>query len=335
LIILCKKNYLDNSYTRFQNKIGLNIAGKYLKERDEVCLVWPYKDCLLEGGQVKESEQRKEIFFNEVLAQDEITRLLAPKVLTRFIRYSPKSSTKITNFKRDQKGIIRENFIIKGNNLLTLQTFKTQFKGQIKLIYIDPPYNTGSEGDTFSYNNYFKHSSWLTFMENRLKIAKDYLSEDGFIAIAIDQVELFYLGVLADEIFGRDNRVGFVTVLNNPKGRNLSKFFSSNSEFMLVYAKNIEMAEFNQVAISEEVKDLFTYKDDDGKFRYEPFMRARTVWSRENKPNNWYPIYVSKDLKIITVEKIEGYHEIFPITNNGKEMAWKNIKKSFINLNKN
>lgn len=81
-----QKNFLDNSYTRFKNRIGLTIGGKYLRERGEVALVWPYKDCYLEGGQTKEEEKRKEIFFNEVLAQDEINRLLDPKVLTNFKR---------------------------------------------------------------------------------------------------------------------------------------------------------------------------------------------------------------------------------------------------------
>jgi adenine-specific DNA-methyltransferase len=87
---ISQKNFLDNSYTRFRNRIGLTIGEKYLRERGEVALVWPYKDCVLEGGQTKDEEKRKEIFFNEVLAQDEINRLLDPKVLTNFVRYTAK-----------------------------------------------------------------------------------------------------------------------------------------------------------------------------------------------------------------------------------------------------
>ena len=85
------KNFLDNSYTRFRNRIGLNIDGKFLRERGEVSLVWPYKDCALEGGQTKEEEKRKEIFFNEILAQDEIDRLFDLKTLTGWKRYTPSS----------------------------------------------------------------------------------------------------------------------------------------------------------------------------------------------------------------------------------------------------
>ena len=84
------KNFLANSYTQFRNKIGLNIGGKFLRERGEVSLVWPYKDCVLEGGQTKEEDKRKEIFFNEILAQDEINRIFDPKVLTHWKRHTIK-----------------------------------------------------------------------------------------------------------------------------------------------------------------------------------------------------------------------------------------------------
>jgi adenine-specific DNA-methyltransferase len=83
-----QKNYLNDSYTAFKNKVGLTIGGKYLKQRNEVALVWPFKDCILEGGQSREEDKREEIFFNETLAQDEITQLLEHKVLTNANRYS-------------------------------------------------------------------------------------------------------------------------------------------------------------------------------------------------------------------------------------------------------
>jgi len=151
------KNFFANSYTRFRNKVG------------EVSLVWPYKDCVLEGGQTKEEEKRKEIFFNEILAQDEIDRLFDPKVLTNFKRYTPDGEQRVTEIRRDENGTIKENLIVKGNNLLALHTLKTQFRSKVKLIYIDPPYNIGN--GSFGYNDNFDHSSWLTFMKNRLEAA--------------------------------------------------------------------------------------------------------------------------------------------------------------------
>ncbi len=207
---IAQKNFLDNSYTRFKNRIGLTIDGKYLRERGEVALAWPYKDCVLEGGQTKEEEKRKEIFFNEILAQDEITRLFDPKVLTNFKRYTTDGEEEATDFRRDENGVIRENLIIKGNNLLALHTLKSQFRGQVKLIYIDPPYNIG--GDSFGYNDSFNHSAWLTFMKDRLNIARQLLRQDGALFVQIDHHELAYLIVLLDELFGTKNRAQIISV---------------------------------------------------------------------------------------------------------------------------
>ncbi len=233
-----EKNFLDNSYTRFRNKVGLNIDGKFLRERGEVSLVWPYKDCVLEGGQTKEEEKRKEIFFNEILAQDEIDRMFDPKVLTNWKRFTPEGEQPVKELKRDSDGTIRENLILKGNNLLALHILKHQFRGKVKLIYIDPPYNTGN--DSFGYNDNFNHSSWLTFMRNRLVAAHDILSSDGAIALQIDDNELAYVAILMDEIFGRANCVTVVTLVRsaatghkaiNPTPVNVA-------DYILIYAKD-------------------------------------------------------------------------------------------------
>ena len=132
------------------------------------------------------------------------------------------------------------------------------YQEKIKLIYCDPPYNTGGSSDIFSYNNNFKHSTWLTFMKNRLEISKRLLRKDGFIAITIDHVELFYLGALADEIFGQENRVGIVTIFINPKGRQHERYFSASTEYMLVYAKDVKEAEFQSVTIDEKKRYSLT-----------------------------------------------------------------------------
>ena len=230
-------NFLDKSYTKFKKNIRLTIDDKTLSERGEVALVWPYKDCVLEGGQTEEQQEQDEIFFNEILAPDEINQMCAPKVLTNWKRHTPNGEQDVTEIQRDEDGAIRENLIIKGNNLIALHSLRKQFREQVKLIYIDPPYNTGGEANIFSYNNTFNHSTWLTFMKNRLEIAWQFLKDDGFIAIAIDHYELFYLGALADEIFGRENRLGIITIVNRPQGRQFAKFFSVTNEYMLVYLK--------------------------------------------------------------------------------------------------
>jgi len=232
------------------------------------------------------------------------------------------------------------HILIEGDNYHSLSVLNYTHEKCIDLIYIDPPFNTGASDWKYN-NNYidandaFRHSKWLSFMKHRLILAKRLLTTRGFLICAIDANELFSLGLLLDEIFGESNRVGLVTVIHNPKGRNLSKHFSENSEFMLVYAKDISSAIFNDVVIDEDKQATFNLNDDQGKYRLEPFMRVRTSWSRENKPKCHYPIYVSKDLKDITIDKKPDYYEVFPKTEDGREWAWKNVPGTFVRLNKN
>lgn len=325
-----QKNYLNDSYTQYKNKVGLTIDGKYLKQRNEVALVWPFKDCILEGGQSREEDKREEIFFNEILAQDEITQLLEPKVLTNAKRIDKDGEKPLDQFNRNDNGTITDNLIIKGNNLLALHTLKEEFAGKVKLIYIDPPYNTGGDANIFTYNNTFNHSTWLTFMKNRLTIARDFLKNDGFIAIAIDHYELGYLITLADEIFGQDNRLGIISVVNNPMGRNQAKYFSTINDFMLVYSKNIELAQFNNVILNEDFLKSFDREDELGKYKLKNFIRVGggDANLKVNKQSFWYPIYVSPNLTEITLDKKENFFEIYPITSTGQERTWKLSKKS-------
>ena len=205
LQFLSNKEFLPDSFTAYKTKIGLATEnGQYLSEKNNVVLNFPYKDCVLEGGQTKEDTKRQEVFFNETLAPTEITRLLDDKVLTNFKRYDKDGEHEVTEL---NKG---DNLIIKGNNLIALHSLKKRFAGKVKLIYIDPPYNTGN--DSFGYNDSFNHSTWLVFMKNRLEVARELLSEDGLLWVQTDDGEVNYLGVLLDEIFGRENFINIVTV---------------------------------------------------------------------------------------------------------------------------
>lgn len=233
-----QKNYLNDSYTAYKNKVGLNIDGKFLKQRNEVALVWPFKDCILEGGQSREEDKREEIFFNETLAQDEITQLLEPKVFTNAKRYTTEGEKPLDKFNRNEKGIITDNLLIKGNNLLALHSLKEEFTERVKLIYIDPPYNTGN--DSFKYNDNFNHSSWLTFMKNRLEIAHRLLIKDGVIFINVDDKEYSYLKVICDEVFGRENFLNVIAVkTSDPSGhKTVNPSPYSQTEYILLYAKH-------------------------------------------------------------------------------------------------
>ena len=275
------KEFLPDSYTAFKNKIGLaNEEGEYLAKSKEVVLVWPYKDCVLEGGQEKPDEKRKEIFHNVILAPDEIDRLLEPKVFTNFKRIDKNGEHPLDGFRRDpeinrKRGLpedtITDNLIIRGNNLLVLYSLLKEFRGKVKLIYIDPPYNTGN--DEFQYNDNFKHSTWLTFMKNRLEVAKELLKEDGVIFVQIDNSpstvnespELGYLMVLIDEIFGRKNYITTVVWKKKSNPSNTEKLIGTITESILMYAKDITKVDLNLL----EYKRQYKYRDEKGEYNLE------------------------------------------------------------------
>ena len=197
---------------------------------------------------------------------------------------------------------------------------------------MDPPYNTGGDANIFTYNNTFNHSTWLTFMKNRLSVAKELIKKDGFIAIAIDHYELGYLIVLTDEVFGEENRLGIISVVHKPEGRQFAKFFSPSNEFMLVYAKDKKSAKFENVVIDNEKLSLFDLQDERGKYKEKNFIRLTDgkYSLRVNKPDGYYPIYVSKCLKKFSLSKKNEYHKVYPITQQGVERVWKTSGKTFM-----
>lgn len=189
--------FLPDSFTRFKNRIGLTDArGEFLASSGDVVLSFPYKDCVLEGGQTKEDQKRSEVFYNRTLAPDEVDRLLDPKALSNAVRHDKDGAHPATSFDP-----AADNLVLKGNNLLALASLLPRYEGKVKLIYIDPPFNTS--GDDFRYNDSFNHSTWLVFMKNRLELAKRLLSSDGSIYVHLDYNEVHYCKLLLDEVFGR------------------------------------------------------------------------------------------------------------------------------------
>ncbi|WP_020006599.1 site-specific DNA-methyltransferase [Salinicoccus albus] len=226
------KNYWDNSFTKYTNEIGLTSENKFLKYNTDVILDFPHKDGILEGGMSREEKGKREIYYHSVIAKEEIDTLLSPKALTNIKKYNKEGEHEVTYIDDT------DNLIVKGNNLLALYSLKKRYANKVKLIYIDPPYNTGN--DSFKYNDRFNHSTWLTFMKNRLEVAKDFLSNDGVIFIQIDDKELHYLKVLCDEVFGRTNFLNTMVVkTSDPSGHkvvNPSPY--SQTEYLLMYAKD-------------------------------------------------------------------------------------------------
>ena len=231
--VINNRQFLPDCYTRFKNKVGLvDSQGELISTSRNVELVFPYKDCVLEGGQTKEEQKRKEIFYNELLVADDIDRLLYPKVFSSAVRYAENVSEPTTEFSS------ADNLIIRGNNLLALASLEKRYLGQVKCVYIDPPYNTGDDG--FGYNDRFNHSSWLTFMKNRLELAQKLLKKEGAIFVQIDHHELGYITVLMDEIFGVENKVQVIAVKTaSPAGfKTVNPGPIDVTEYILFYTKN-------------------------------------------------------------------------------------------------
>lgn len=292
------KEFLDysssnNSYSQYLGKkIGLYMGDSALTDRSEVVLNFPFKDCVLEGGQRKEdgldtyftydektgdyvekTDKRREVFFNETLAKDEIDSLFSPKAFCNVKKFTKDGEEIYKKFERNsevnrKRGLsedtITDNLVIKGNNLLALHSLKKEFEGKVKLIYIDPPYNTGS--DDFKYNDHFNHSSWLTFMKNRLEVARELLRDDGAIYVQVDYHEAHYLKVLMDSVFGSENfqreiiwRIGWLsgykTIDNNwIRNHDTILFYSKNKNCLDFHKFYIPKEDFKKIAVSEAEK---------------------------------------------------------------------------------
>lgn len=249
------KNYLENSYTKYSNQIGLTSDDKYLNHSSDVVLDFPHKDGVLEGGMTQENLGKEEVFYHNVLAKEEIDTLLSPKTLTNVKRYDNDREQNTDEFTN------KDNLIIKGNNLIALHTLKVQYEGKVKMIYIDPPYNTGN--DSFKYNDRFNHSTWLTFMKNRLEVARELLSDDGSIWINIDDVEAHYLKVLCDEIFGRENFVANIIWKKKFSPQNDAKYLSDMHDHILMFAKNKENFVVNGLPRTKKMDSRYSNPDND------------------------------------------------------------------------
>ncbi len=279
--------FLADSFTAYKNRIGLAVDRKdYITEHNEVVLNWPYKDCVLEGGQDKEDQKRDEVFWNETLGADQQDVLLAPKVITGFKKYDKAGEHAVTELTD------KDNLIIRGNNLLALYTLKKRYTGKIKLIYIDPPFNTGN--DSFNYNDRFNHSTWLVYMKNRLEIARDLLAEDGSIFVHLDHNESHYTKVLMDEIFGRSNFVDeIIWSYGTASGGRASGAKPVNiHDYIIQYAKSYSRRIQNKLFTpysQKYIDDWFKYSDNDGR-RY----RRRLIEKSGSGDATWKKQYLDE-----------------------------------------
>ena len=304
--LILNKDFLPDSYTQFQINVGLSTDEYYIKDDNRVVLNWPYKDCLLEGGQDAEDAKRNEIFWNETLAPEQITRLLSPKVFgnCKKIGSEENGSSAIDLSKNN-------NLIIKGNNLLALHTLKARYGSRVDIIYIDPPYyfdgNKGS--DTFSYNSNFKLSTWLTFMKNRLEISKKLLSTKGVIFISTNDEGVYYLKMLCDEVFGVEKYITNFIWKKRAGGGNDSEGIALDHEYILCYGN---VSALKKLDFNEEQLKKYEFKDE----KYET-----------------HGPYSLKNLHDSSLQDSKGLHHDIVCPDGsvlfGKDYQWKCNKETF------
>lgn len=292
--VLSNREFLPNSFTRFKNRIGLiDSNGSFISSKNDVVINFPHKDCFLEGGQTKEDQKRKEVLLNETLNKNDIDVLLEPKVITNYKIYHSSNNNLLSNSKAQEKP---QNFLIKGNNLVALYSLLPMYKGKIKLIYIDPPFNTGNDG--FGYNDSFTHSTWLTFMKNRLEVAKQLLSEDGSIFVQCDENENAYLRILMDEIFGRENLMNEIIWRYRTYIGQVKEYFPKKHDTIFWYKKNFR-PQFNLI-YEENLEETVDYK------RWEKYIVDGNKIKYGNHPStdSRFTAYLNRFIKQNGVPKV-------------------------------
>ncbi|GAA9008322.1 site-specific DNA-methyltransferase [Helicobacter pylori] len=300
-LLECLTKELENSFTRFENKIGLYLQGnpkRPIKSSELVVLNFPFKDNVLLGNAKDNSTKSKECFYHEILHKKEIDTLLKKKALCNFEMHG----------EGDLESALKDkntNYLIKGNNLIALHSLKKKFAKQVKCIYIDPPYNTGN--DSFNYNDNFNHSSWLVFMKNRLEVAREFLSDDGVIFVQCDDNEQAYLKVLMDEIFLRENFDAIIwrKIEENASSGGTMKIthtIRKDHEHILIYYKNKADFRTNKFLELPNFDNDYKNLDNDprGEFKAGSISMKGTINSK-----NYYSVTTPGDRVVTRVWRID------------------------------
>ncbi|QNX08355.1 site-specific DNA-methyltransferase [Acinetobacter seifertii] len=221
-----------------------------------------------------------------------------------------------------------DGLIINSDNFQALSLLGEKYKQLVGCIYIDPPYNAKSS--EILYKNTFKHSAFLTFISNRLEVAKPFLQSGGLLNIAIDDYEQKGVITVCDEIYGSNNFISNVVVQHNPRGRNDDKFYGTSHEYMIVYTNNIENANLGNFTLSDEDKSIYRLSDTISKYQEVSFMRTGNNSDRVTRPNLFYPIYLNKKTNMLSLDKSDDSIEILPINSSKEEKTWRWERKTFL-----
>ena len=242
-----------------------------------------------------------------------------------------------------------ENLYIEGDNLEVLKLLQESYLGKVKMIYIDPPYNTGNDfiyADDFmrsqkeenaqmgmydeDENRLFKntdtngrfHSDWCSMIYSRLMLARNLLTDDGVVFISIDDNEQENLKKCCDEVFGESNFVGKIAVVNNLKGRNDRKDIATCHEYILIYGKSEFAA--NGMPLTDEQKAQFDKVDENGSaYQLRDLRKRGRPDRREDRPNMYFPIYYNLETKKCSLVEEPNAVAIYPIRGDGSDGRWR------------
>ncbi len=276
----------------------------------------------------------------------------------RRIAQEPSTGTLLPSKEDSKNWDNTDNLYIEGDNLEVLKLLQKSYHNKVKMIYIDPPYNTGKDfvyPDNFKDNlkNYLEitgqtgeegqklstnsdsngryHSDWLNMMYPRLKLARNLLTDDGVIFISIDDNEQSNLKKLCDEIFGEENFIKLLPTVMNLKGNNDEFGFAGTHEYTLTYVKNKNSIEdLGGIRLEKNDKKEYNLKDEIGFYKKgATLMRTGEDGIRHRRPKGYYPIYVTNDYKEMSLEKRSNTDiEVFPKTKDGIEMSWRRSKET-------
>lgn len=251
-----------------------------------------------------------------------------------------------------------QNLYIEGDNLEVLKLLRENYLGKVKMIYIDPPYNTGND---FVYNDDFAqtagdyvhnsgqedeegnrlvantenngrfHTDWLNMIYPRLKVAKDLLSEDGVIFISIDDNEVNNAIKACDDVFGAINKIASLITINNPRGRQSDTFYATVHEYLLCYCRNREKAFINGMPLTDEQRSEYSYSDENGCYRLLGLRQRGSASLREDRPEMFFPIYVDPQTMEVSLERKDGWSVVIPKKSDGREGRWMWGKQKCLN----
>jgi len=333
--VVSNKRFLPDSYTKYKNKIGLSTNDyDLITENNDISLVFPYKDSVLEGGQTTEEEDKDEVFYNEILASEQIRNLYASKALTNAKKYSNNGIEEVSEINDS------DNLIIKGNNLLALSSLLENYRHKVKLIYIDPPYNTGS--DSFHYNDKFNHSTWLTFMKNRLEIAKELLQDNGLIFVQCDDNEQAYLKILMDDIFKEENFINVVTIktkIGGVSGSSAGKSIRDATEFINIFAKDKNSIQLNpSYTYTPLYQHIENYRENNKSWKYTSIV-TELSGKKHYKTEGSYEYYTYENFEsqsVASFAKDNGITEVEVYTNHADKIfrttnAQSSVRQTVVN----